>query len=60
MNKSFNITAQVYPKEDKYKQTLLINSVIESTNESSAKDLFKLNMILDNMVLVKILSVETN
>lgn len=59
MNKNtYNITAQIYPKNDKYRQTILMNSLIESTNTQSARDLFKLNMIEDNMVLIKILSIE--
>lgn len=56
--KTFNITAQIYNNCDKYKQTLLMNEIIESNNKESAKDLFKLNLIERNEILVKILSVE--
>lgn len=56
--KTFNITAQIYPKSDKHKQTILINEIIESSNKQSAIDLFKLNLIEQNDILVKILSVE--
>lgn len=56
--KQFNITAQIYNRNDQYKQTIFMNELIESSNEISAKDLFKLNLIERDDVLVKILSVE--
>ena len=56
--KIFNITAQVYNRHDKYKQTIFMNELVESTNETSAKDLFKLSLIERDDILVKILSVE--
>lgn len=34
--KSFNVTAQVYETDDKYKQTLLVNQVIKSSSENDA------------------------
>lgn len=57
--KTFNITAQIYLKTDKYKQTILMNELIESTNRITAEDIFKLNLIINDAVLVKILSIET-
>lgn len=56
--KNFNITAQIYHKSDKDKQTILMNEIVESTNQQSAEDFFKLNLIERNDVLVQILSVE--
>jgi len=56
--KTYNITAQIYLKKDKYKQTILMNELVESTNKTSAEDIFKLNLIINDAVLVKILSTE--
>lgn len=55
---TYNITAQVYNLNDKHKQTLLVNELIDSNNPHSAEDYFRLNLIETNTVLVKILSVE--
>lgn len=56
--KTFNITAQIYEKTDKNKQTILMNEIIESSNSKSAEDFFKLSLIQRNDILVKILSIE--
>jgi flagellar motor switch protein FliM len=56
--KLFNITAQIYELDDSSKQTILMNELIESLYKESALDLFKLNLIEKNSVLVKILSAE--
>lgn len=57
--KQFNITAQAYDMcSSNPKQSILINEVIESTNSESAKDLFTLNMLVEDIVVAKILSAE--
>lgn len=56
--KSFNVTAQVYKKDDPTKQTILINNVVLSDDAQYAIDIFKLNISTEDLVLVKILSVE--
>jgi hypothetical protein len=56
--KQFNITAQIYESNDPFKQTILMNELIQSLYMESAIDLFKLNLIEQNAVLVKVLSVE--
>ena len=56
--KQFNITAQIYESHDPFKQTILMNELIQSLYIESAIDLFKLNLIEQNVVLVKVLSVE--
>lgn len=56
--KTFNITAQIYELQDLSKQTILMNELIDSFYKESAIDLFKLNLIEKNSVLVKILSAE--
>jgi hypothetical protein len=56
--KLFNITAQVYEFNDPSKQTILMNKSIQSSHQESAVDLFKLNLIEQDTVLVKILSAE--
>lgn len=57
--KIFNITAQAYDLiSSNPKQSILINEMIKSTNPDSAQDLFKLNMLEDDIVVTKILSVE--
>lgn len=58
MISQFNITAQIYNKNDRTKQTILMNNIIESTNQQSAIDMFKLKLISENDILVQILSVE--
>lgn len=57
--KTFNITAQAYDMcSSNPKQSILINDVVSSANEESAKDSFKLNMLIDDIVVEKILSAE--
>lgn len=57
--KQYNITAKAYDLcSSDPKQSILINGVVDSTNEESAKDLFKLNMLIDDIVVEKILSAE--
>ena len=57
--KHFNITAKAYDLLSlDPKQSILINEVIESHNAESAKDKFKLNMLIDDIVVEKILSAE--
>ena len=56
--KLFNITAQVYESNDPSRQTILMNEPIRSSHKESAVDLFKLNLIIQGVVLVKILSAE--
>lgn len=55
----YNITAQAYDLcGSNPKQSILINDIIESNNPESAKDLFKLNMLVDDIVTERILSIE--
>jgi hypothetical protein len=57
--KLFNITAQVYDlNSDSPKQSLLINEVVESTNFTSAEDIFRLAMISKKIDIQKILSIK--
>lgn len=56
--KLFNITAQIYESKDPSKQSILMNELVQSSHKESAIDLFKLNLIEQSAVLVKILSVE--
>lgn len=57
--KTFNITAKAYDLcSSNPKQSILINEVIQSANEESAKDSFKLNMLVDDIVVEQILSAE--
>lgn len=56
--KEYNITAQVIDTCSNPKQTLLMNEVVQSTNKDSAKDLFTLNLLVDDIVVMKILSIE--
>lgn len=56
--KLFNITAQIYECKDSSKQSILMNELIQSSHKESAIDLFKLNLIEQSSVLIKILSVE--
>lgn len=57
--KTFNITAKAYDMTSSNpKQSILINDIVKSTNIESAKDLFKLNMLIDDIVIEKIFSVE--
>jgi ribosomal protein L20A (L18A) len=55
--KQYNVTAQVYNKYDQYKQTLLMNRVIDALSEDDAIDLFHKIFLLDYKIL-KIYSVE--
>lgn len=57
--KTFNVTAKAYDMASSNpKQSILINDIVKSTNIESAKDLFKLNMLIDDIVIEKIFSVE--
>ena len=57
--KTFNITAQAYDLcASNPKQSILINEVVQSSNPDSAQDLFKLNLLVEDVVVTKILSVE--
>lgn len=57
--KHFNVTAQAYDLcSSNPKQSILINEVVESTNTESAKDKFKLNMLIEDIIVDKILSAE--
>lgn len=57
--KQFNITAQAYDMcGSNPRQSILINEVVESTNPESARDLFTLNMLVEDIVVSKILSTE--
>lgn len=57
--KTFNITAKAYDMTSSDpKQSILINDIIKSASAESAKDLFKLNMLIDDIVIEKIFSVE--
>lgn len=56
--KTFNITAQVYKNNDKSKQNLLINQVMDGKNEQEALDNFKLHFPSIEYSMVKVLSVE--
>lgn len=55
--KKFNITAQVYNKFDKYKQTILFNDIVHSHSPEEAVNLFTNSFIPDHKIL-KIYSVE--
>ena len=55
--KTFNITAQVYKRNDLDKQTLLINDTVDSSSKESAIVHFY-DAIDDEYNLVKIYSVE--
>lgn len=54
----FNITAQIYSNSDKHKQTILMNELVESSNQYSAENSFKLSLMEKDIVLLKILSTE--
>lgn len=56
--KLFNITAQIYDKNDSSKQTVLMNDIIQATNQEAAKHLFITNLISRKEVLINILSLE--
>lgn len=57
--KTFNITAKAYDLcSSNPKQSILINEVIKSTNAESAKDSFKLNMLVEDILVEQILSAE--
>lgn len=59
MKKTYNITAQAYDLcSSNPQQSILINEVVCSTNPESAKDLFSINMLVEDIVVSKILSVE--
>jgi len=57
--KHYNITAKAYDMASSNpKQSILINEVIRSTNTESAKDIFKLQMLVEDIIVDNILSVE--
>lgn len=53
----FNVTAQIYEKNDKYKQTILMNDIIDASSKEQAISIFKANYEPINTIL-KIYSVE--
>ncbi len=56
--KQFNVTAQAYKNNDKSKQNLLINQVMDGKDEQEALDNFKLHFPSIEYSMVKVLSVE--
>jgi hypothetical protein len=57
--KQFNVTAQVYDMCGKnIGQSLLMNEVIFSDNEHNAKKKFEFDLLVDDIIVQKILSVE--
>ncbi len=57
--KQFNITAQVFDLCGKdIDQSILMNEVVSSENETDAKKKFEFNLLVDDIVVQKILSVE--
>jgi hypothetical protein len=57
-HKNFNITAQVYRKDDKSKQNLLINEIYQGFSSEEALSNFRLHFPSIEFSLIKILSVE--
>lgn len=57
-NKLYNITAQVYNNLDKYKQTLLINEIINAESSSLALGIFKKTYEDKSYQIIKIYSIE--
>ena len=55
--KLYNITAQIYKKSDKYRQTIFTNEVVHADDENDAILFYKLNLDPEYSVL-KIYSVE--
>jgi len=57
--KQFNITAQVYDMcGENIAQSLLINEVISSKDANEAQEKFRFDLLIDDIVVQKILSVE--
>jgi len=57
--KQYNITAQAYDLiSSNPKQSILVNAIVESQNQESAKILFESDMIKDSIEINRILSIE--
>ena len=57
--KQFNITAQVLDLCGKdINQSILMNEVVVSENETDAKKKFEFDLLVDDIILQRILSVE--
>jgi hypothetical protein len=56
--KNFNITAQVFDLCKDPRQSILYNEVIKSDNIDQAKKQFEFELLVDDIVIQKILSVE--
>lgn len=57
--KKFNITAQVYDMcGQNIAQSLLINEIVCSVNADEAQEKFKFDLLVDDIVVQKIFSVE--
>lgn len=55
--KTFNVTAQIYKKSDRYKQTIFTNEVISADDKYHADILYKMNLNPEYCIL-KIYSIE--
>jgi hypothetical protein len=51
MEKEFVVTAQIYNKFDKDKQTLLMHDTFKTTSSDDAKDLFKNKYDIDHNII---------
>jgi hypothetical protein len=56
--KQYNITAQIYDLCKDPRQSLLYNQVITSDNIDNAKNQFEIELLVDDIVIQKILSIE--
>ena len=56
--KLFNITAQVFDMCKDPEQSILYNEVIQSNNIDNAKKKFEFELVIDDIIVQKILSVE--
>jgi hypothetical protein len=56
--KQFNITAQVFDLCQDPSQALLYNEVIQGESEEKAKKRFEFNLLVDDIIVQKILSIE--
>jgi hypothetical protein len=55
--KQFNVTAQIYNKLDKTKQTILMNEIIDASSKEKAIATFH-DLVDDEYHIVKIYSIE--
>lgn len=55
--KTFNITAQIYDKNDSYKQSVFMNEIVSALCDHDAKDLFE-KIYSKTHQIIKIYSVE--